>query len=135
MKQVSYIMATVVRQKCTPDVHDVIHNDIKGIILINLISSQIKCYDRCQRMQPVLQSHAPDLHPVPVAADVWSLVGMDLIGPFAVISQGNPYVLTLTYYFSKWVEAYPIPYKSTISVALGLYKAYVSTRSTKQHHH
>ncbi len=31
MKQVSYIMATGVHQKCTLDVHDVIHNDIRGL--------------------------------------------------------------------------------------------------------
>ena len=72
----------------------------------------------------MLQSQAPELHPIPVNADVWSLVGMDLIGPFQVTSQGNQYILTLTCHFSKWVEAFAIPDKSASSVALGIYKAY-----------
>ena len=52
-----------------------------------------------------------------VEPQVWYLVGIDLIGPFHKTSDGNQYVLTMTDYFSKYVEAIPIPDKSALSVA------------------
>lgn len=58
-----------------------------------------------------------------VEPQVWYLVGMDLIGPYTC-SNGNQYILTVTDYFSKYVEAVPIPDKSAVSVAKGIYKIY-----------
>ena len=52
------------------------------------------------------------------------MVGMDLIGPFQVTAQGYKYVLTITDYFSKFVEAVPIEDKSGSSVARGIFKVY-----------
>ncbi len=49
---------------------------------------------------------------------------MDLIGPFQPTALGHKYVLTMTDYFSKYVEAVPIPDKSALSVAQGIYKVY-----------
>ena len=49
---------------------------------------------------------------------------MDLIGPFKKIMQGNQYVLTMTCYFSKWVEAFAIPDKTACCVATAIYMAY-----------
>ena len=49
---------------------------------------------------------------------------MDIIGPFNKTTQGNQYVLTITCYFSKWVEAYAIPDKTAFSVATAIYQAY-----------
>ena len=72
----------------------------------------------------ILKSQVPELHPIPVDAAVWSLVGMDLIGPFKKTMQGNQYVLTMTCYFSKWVEAFAIPDKTAYSVATAIYMAY-----------
>ena len=49
---------------------------------------------------------------------------MDLIGPFKPSALGYKLVLTVTDYFSKYVEAIPIPDKSADSVAKGIYKIY-----------
>lgn len=49
---------------------------------------------------------------------------MDLIGPLKVTPRKNQYVLTMTCYFSKWVEAFPLPDKSAASVAGAIYAAY-----------
>ena len=49
---------------------------------------------------------------------------MDLIGPFKQSVQGYKYVLTMTDYFSKYVEAVPVEDKSAISVAKGIFKIY-----------
>lgn len=85
---------------------------------------QIKSCDRCQRIQPVLKSQGSELHPISVSPRVWNLVGMDLIGPFKVTPRNNKYVLTMTCYFSKWVEAFPLPDKSATCVAHAIYAAY-----------
>ena len=72
----------------------------------------------------MLQNQAHELHPIPVAPDVWSLIGMDLIGPLKKSKLGNQFILTMTCYFTKWVEAFALPDKSALSVAQALYKAY-----------
>lgn len=65
-----------------------------------------------------------DLKPVTVEPQVWHLVGIDLIGPFQLTPEGFQYVLTMTDYFSKYVEAVPIADKSAYSVARGVFKVY-----------
>ena len=57
-----------------------------------------------------------ELNPVKVEPQVWYLVGMDLIGPFQPTAEGNRYVLTMTDYFSKYVEGVAIPDKTALSV-------------------
>ncbi len=53
----------------------------------------------------------------------WYHVGMDFIGPIHPISKhGNRYVLTLSDYFTKWVEAIPLPSKCASGVARSLFK-------------
>ena len=64
------------------------------------------------------------LHPVKVVSKVWYLVGIDLIDASKVSAKGNRYLLTMTDYFSKYVKAIPLPDKSAVTVAKGLYKAY-----------
>ena len=49
---------------------------------------------------------------------------MDLISPFKSSALGCKFVLIATDYFSKYVEAIPIPDKSADSVAKGIYKIY-----------
>ena len=85
---------------------------------------QIECCDRCQRMQPLQSASTSELHPIPVKPQVWNLVGMDLVGPLKKTLKGNQYILTMTCYFSKWVEAYPLPDKTAHSVAKAIYASY-----------
>ena len=59
-----------------------------------------------------------------VKSEVWYLVGMDLIGPFKRSPEGYQYVLTMTDYFSKYVEVVPILDKSAIAVAIAIYQVY-----------
>jgi len=60
--------------------------------------------------QQVNQNHSiekPELHPVPVHSP-WFHVGIDFVGPISPPSaSGNSYILTLSDYFTKWVEAVP----------------------------
>ena len=47
-----------------------------------------------------------------------------LTDPFKPSALGYKFVLTVTVYFSKYVEAIPIPDKSADSVAKEIYKIY-----------
>ena len=85
---------------------------------------QIKLCDCCQRNAPELKTVAIELQPIAVVPKVWYLVGMDLIGPFTPSHEGFKFVLTVTDYFSKYVEAVPIVDKSAISVVSAIYKVY-----------
>ena len=85
-----------------------------------LLVLQVKWCNVCQRSKRQFDKSAPSLHPIPVS-DMWCKVGIDLIElPFS--SKGNPYVITLTDYLSKWVEAAPIPTKEACHVASFLYQ-------------
>ena len=44
-------------------------------------------------------------------------VAMDILGPLPVTARENKYVLVLGNYFTKWVEAYPIPNMEAKTVA------------------
>lgn len=64
------------------------------------------------------------LHPVKVVPKVWYLVGSDLLEAPTTSQDGNRYLLTQTDYFTKYVEATPLPHKSADEVAKGLYSTY-----------
>ena len=62
-------------------------------------------------MNKKLKTSAAELHPIPVKAQIWSQVGMDLIGPLTETPD----------YFSKWTEATALPDKSADGVARFMY--------------
>ena len=63
----------------------------------------------------------PELHPVKVQSP-WHHVGIDLIGPLEQTQSGNQYILTLSDYCTKWVEAVALETKHATGVALALFK-------------
>ena len=78
--------------------------------------------DACQRNHGKLSQSAPELNPVPVISP-WYHIGIDFIGPISPEShQGNSYILTITDYFTKFVEAFPMKNKYAVNVALALFK-------------
>ena len=67
----------------------------------------------------------PELHPIAVHSP-WFHVGIDFVGPISPSSEsGNRYILTLSDYFSKWVEAVALPTKQAPGVANALFKVYI----------
>lgn len=66
---------------------------------------------------------APVLHPIKVTK-AWTVIGMDLMGPFPTSPQGNIYVLTMTDLFSKWVFAKSLKCKTAVEVATGVLQAF-----------
>ena len=45
-------------------------------------------------------------------------ITIDVLGPPPITETGNKYILIVTDYFTKWVEAYPMPYQETTTVAV-----------------
>ena len=45
------------------------------------------------------------------------IVATDILGPLPVTKHGNAYLLVATDYFTRWVEAYPIPNQEASTVA------------------
>ena len=79
-----------------------------------------KC-EKCFETNPKLHEDAPPLNPIPVPERVWSLVGIDIVGPLHETKNGNKYICAITDHFSKFSQAAPLPDKSANSVALFLY--------------
>ncbi len=45
------------------------------------------------------------------------LVAVDILGPVPESDAGNSYILTVADYFTRWMEAYPIPNQEAHTVA------------------
>lgn len=52
------------------------------------------------------------------------MLGIDLMGAYTTTNKGNKYIFTCTDYFTKWVEAYPIPDKTAKEVTQCLVKLF-----------
>lgn len=89
------------------------------------IEQMVATCDVCQHINRKMTTGAPELHPIPVKSP-WYHVGIDFIGPISPTSDdGNRYILTLSDYCTKWMEAIPTPDKSASSVATALFKIFM----------
>lgn len=82
---------------------------------------QVKECDRCQRSANAAPSTAPPLQVIPVATDVWNKIGMDVCN-IKESQDGYKHVITITDYFSKWVEAVAVQDKTANTIAAFLLK-------------
>ena len=87
------------------------------------IRNFVRDCDVCSRVTIAPPKTAPPLNPIPVPSQVWSLIGVDIIGPLTTTSQGNKYIVAATDHFSKWSIAEPIPDKSAKQVIKFLLRA------------
>lgn len=77
--------------------------------------------DRCQRSANAAPSTAPPLQVIPVTTDVWNKIGIDVFN-YKESANGYKYVITVTDYFSKWVEAVAVKDKTADTIAEFLIK-------------
>ena len=86
------------------------------------LTAQVSSCDMCQRINQKQVIEKPELHPIPVHSP-WFHIGVDFVGPISPPStSGNNYILTLSDYFTKWVEVVPLPTKEAHGVANALLK-------------
>ena len=52
-------------------------------------------------------------------------IAIDVLGPLPITETGNKYILIVTDYFMKWVEAYPMPNQEATTVAELLVKQFI----------
>ena len=91
-------------------------------IIIITPAIQIAACDVCQRSSRKPLFSETELHPVPIHSP-WFHVGIDFVGPITpASSSGNRFILTLSDYFTKWVDAVPLPSKHAMGVAASLLK-------------
>ena len=61
------------------------------------------------------------LHPLDVATAPFEVIGIDFFGPLKPTSTlGNNHVLVITDYFTKWVEAIPLPDQTALTTCKAL---------------
>ena len=73
-------------------------------------------------MTKQIDTVTPELHPVPVVS-IWHHIGIDFIGPLKhKTTQGNQYILTISDYFSKFVQAFACSNKEAPTVCDVLFK-------------
>ncbi|KAK7089327.1 hypothetical protein V1264_025122 [Littorina saxatilis] len=78
------------------------------------VEAFISTCEACQCFEK-LKTQAPTLKQI-VVVEPLELVGIDLIGPLPLTNQGHRYVLTMTDYFTKWVDMYPLATKEAKGV-------------------
>lgn len=47
----------------------------------------------------------------------WDRLATDILGPLPLTPRGNRYILTITDYFTKWVEVFPVPDQTATTCA------------------
>lgn len=72
------------------------------------IKTFIQSCDICATSKKTNKTPRAKLGSCPVGVP-WERVGVDFLGPLPITKQGNRYIMVCIDYFSKWVEAFPVP--------------------------
>jgi transposase InsO family protein len=60
---------------------------------------------------------------IPLPEHPWELIGIDFVGPLPLSKGGNTYIIVISDYLSRWVEAYAAPTATAEDAARALHKA------------
>lgn len=82
-----------------------------------------KCEDCARRKMPSKYPRAP-LGTYIVGAPL-ERIALDILGPLPKTARGNRYILVISDYFTRWVEAFPMPDQETGTVAKILIEEFI----------
>ena len=82
-----------------------------------------KTCSKCAARKSASPRRRGQLHPVTTGYPM-QLVAVDILGPLPESRQGNVYLLIVADYFTRWMEAYPIPNQEAATVAKVLTNEY-----------
>ena len=82
-----------------------------------------KCRDCAESKSPSTCARGP-LSPSVVGYPM-ERIALDVFGPLPVTQHGNKYILVVSDYFTRWVEAYPLPNQEASTVAKVLVNEWV----------
>ena len=88
------------------------------------IYEYIQSCEMCSRREPMSKTKGM-LQNVPVRG-LMEMIGLDIIGPLPGTKADNKHVLVVVDYFTKWVEAFPLPEQKAETVARTLMRDIVS---------
>ena len=80
--------------------------------------------EMCARVKSGPRNRA-QLHQIPVGAPLDRLA-LDIVGPLPATERNNVYILVVSDYFTKWVEAYALPDQTAYTVAEVLFNEFIS---------
>ena len=83
-----------------------------------------KCPVCCANSHPRRRLKAP-LKDYRVGAPM-DRIGVDVLGPLPVSNQGNSYILVIGDYFTRWMDAYPMPDQQAETTASKLVNEFIS---------
>ena len=73
-------------------------------------------YADCAAAKQMLPKIDPPLQRIKVGSPM-QMVAVDSVGPFPESRLGNSYILVIGDYFTRWMEAFPIPNQEATTVA------------------
>ena len=92
-----------------------------------------KCV-QCQKRKNPSKKHRAMMKPHIVGIP-FERVALDIMGPLPKSHQGNRYILIITGYFTRWLEAFPIPDQEACTIADVLVKGFISRYGVSQQIH
>ncbi len=72
------------------------------------ITQYIKSCLPCQQYNVSRVKKPGHLCPIEISEGPFQMIGIDFCGPFKCTPHGNQYVLCITYYFTRWVNAFAL---------------------------
>ena len=98
------------------------------------ISLWCRTCDHCAKVRRPHKTPRSGLKSVQVGAP-FERIAADIVGPFQETESGNVWMIVVQDYFSKWVEAYPMPDEKAETVAEKLVLEWISRKGSPLEYH